>query len=262
MTTRRTITDPYNGDWRARHRAENGEDMGENEIIRLTAAFKAKARPVIQRINEVSGDAARKYPAAYVAEERAQARAELATLERTFLGQVAEAHHRQIGVADETYAMDPRDPASITADELQIQRLARLHPDRTSARNHLLPEARRFAAVDPAKARVYLEAARLAGAVDGQAERAVGAALDKKLPNRVAALEARHEAIAAYAEAQIAASTTLNLAAAITGDRTAAARASISAKNAAIIRSDRTGTAYQEPVGLVIPSGAPGQDQA
>lgn len=86
---------------------------------------------------------------------------------------------------------------------------------------------------DPERARVYLEAARLAGVSDGQTEQLVEDALDAKLPNRKAALEARQESVKAYADAQIAASTTRNLAAALAGDRIGALHASLAAKSAA-----------------------------
>ena len=178
-------------------------------------------------------------------------RGELKALEGQMLGSVADVHQREVAIADEVYAKDPREPAAVTADELTIQRLSRLHPDRASAKVHLLPEARRFAMIgDPERARVYLEAARLGGATDSQTERLVNNALDKKLPNRVAALEARQQSVKDYADAQITASTTRNLAAVLAGDRIGAAQASVAAKSAAYERSLREGSAYQEPAGL------------
>ncbi len=162
-----------------------------------------------------------------------------------------ERHEREVAEADEVYAKDPRDPAAVTADELTIQRLSRLHPEKASARVQLLPEARRFAMIgDPERAAVYLEVARLAGATDPQTERLVDNALDKKLPNRIAALEARQASVKEYSAAQIVASTTRNLAAFLAGDGVAGAIASVAAKSAAYEQSVREGTPYQEPAGL------------
>jgi len=53
-----------------------------------------------------------------------------------------------------------------------------------------------------------------------------------------------------YADAQITASTTRNLAAALAGDRIGAAQASVAAKSAAYEQSVREGSAYQAPAGL------------
>ena len=226
-----------------------GKNM--NEIENLVDAFKAASRPLIGELDRVTGDSAKQFPPEYVAAERLRLTGELKALEGQMMGKVTERHEREVAIADEVYAKDPRDPASITADELTIQRLSRLHPEKASARNQLLPDARRFAMIgDPERARVYLEAARLAGATDPQTERLVNNALDKKLPNRIAALEARQESVKAYADAQIAASTTRNLAAALAGDRIGAAQASVAAKSAAYEKSVREGTPYQEPAGL------------
>jgi len=99
--------------------------MDENESIITKAAkdFKAKSGAVIQRLNRVCGDSARQYPAEYVEVERREAMAELATLESAMLGTAGQAHERELAVADEIYAKDPRDDSAVMADELQIARL-------------------------------------------------------------------------------------------------------------------------------------------
>lgn len=233
----------------ARFNSMKGNDM--SEIENLVEDFKAKSRPLITELDRVTGDSAKQFPPEYVAAERLRITGELKALDGQMMGRVTEVHQREVAITDEVYAKDVRDPAAVTADELTIQRLSRLHPDKASARNQLLPEARRFAMIgDPERAAVYLEAARLAGATDPQTERLVDNALDKKLPNRQAALEARQQSVKAYADAQIVASTTRNLAAVLARDTVGAAQASIAAKSAAYEKSVREGTAYQEPAGL------------
>jgi hypothetical protein len=245
--------DPFSSERIAQDKArlQRQRDGTMNGIESLVDDFKTASRPLIGELDRVTGDSAKQFPAEYVAAERLRITGELKALEGHMMGRVTEVHQREVAIADEVYAKDVRDPAAVTADELTIQRLARLHPEKSSARVQLLPEARRFAMIgDPERAAVYLEAARLAGATDPQTERLVNNALDAKLPNRKAALEARQQSVKDYADAQIAASTTRNLAAALAGDRIGAAQASVAAKSAAYEKSVREGTAYQEPAGL------------
>lgn len=130
------------------------------------------------------------------------------------------------------------------ADQLIIQRLSRRHG---TASRPAISCCRRRGAWRPATraGASLLEAGRALPRRGGQTEGAVQADLDAKLPNRKAALEARR-ALEGAGEAQIAASTTRNLAAALAGDRAGAARASISACTVTARRTD------QEPGGLRI----------
>jgi len=133
----------------ARRRAErNTMDENESNITKAAKDFKAKSGAVIQRLNRLCGDSARQYPAEYVEVEQREAMAELATLESAMLGTAGQAHERELAVADEIYAKDPRDHSAVMADELQIARLSRMHPDKISARNNLIGEARRLASLD------------------------------------------------------------------------------------------------------------------
>ena len=52
---------------------------------------------------------ARQFPAKYVEVERREAMAELAALASAMLGTAGQAHERELAVADEVYAKDPRD---------------------------------------------------------------------------------------------------------------------------------------------------------
>ena len=60
---------------------------------------------------------------------------------------------------------------------------------------------------------------------------------------------------APHADAQIPASTTGNLAAALAGDRIGVARASVAAKSAAYEKACSEGSPYQEPAGLRLVEG-------
>ncbi len=224
--------------------------MDENESIITKAAkdFKAKSGAVIQRLNRVCGDSARQYPAEYVEVERREAMAELAALESAMLGTAGQAHERELAVADEIYAKDPRDHSAVMADELQITRLSRMHPDKISARNNLVGEARRLASLGAFDgARVHLEAARLSGAVDSALDKQVQQHYDSTLPNRKAAIEAKQESVAPYTEARLAAITARNLASALVGDRVGMARSSIAAKNTEMVRAEAEGRQYSDP---------------
>jgi hypothetical protein len=160
----------------------------------IRAKMRKRLAGVAMRLAEVQAKDDERFPPEYQL-KRQLMRAELVREWQSIEGQgVAEMESwsgQAIAEAQRIYHSDPLGDAAAesrrVSENLEIAALAAplIGQGRTMISNSLLPEARRFLALNlPDKARIYLEAAKRAGVTDSRLDQALSDTYDRTVPHR------------------------------------------------------------------------------
>lgn len=165
--------------------------MSRDKAREHRKAFRRQFEALAQRYVESQSE---RFPPEYREQEGRKIKQEMVLAETRFNREMLLWHHGQRVEAARLRQQDPPlDAAGETRrlrEQLESDALAKQYPSKVQAQNFLIPQAR--AALDGGnveRARVYFEAARLAGTTDGVLERDLNVMLDRVVPHRHQAIE-------------------------------------------------------------------------